>query len=634
MSSCQKKRIATSFNKSRLKKAKKSNESSVETVYEIEDDFDVFDVPSEMEIDDEDIDESEGSFMEDDSYISKSDESVQSSITMESELATKIAYLQDKQKASALKAKVRLLELKKAKITEMPTEDRIFINTSSSLNEPNFYNMCYCLKPCTTHNTVTVNAKDMAACYSLNLDEQSFFMCIVHGCLVEPVSECIHCTVFAKFNYSFIIETRFDFYVFVQPSLFVHKNFNYLRYFINRAVECYKLQEPSSSSNLIVKENEVIKRKLEEMKKAERASYEKFIKNDFKGGELKSIMSGKTSYVRNKILGFQTAGLRLTLTIDCTLGPHYISIPQAVYDEINLATPLVVVNRAPSINSKCIYIVEMLRNADPNDSTIHLSSFLTDGLHADQDGDDLTVFYLKTYGGEVPSLTTMGAIIELRKLSWKYGDRHNVAYQPRYSFTQYHYLILHMFDDFFKKYSPLWASLKGSSKLKCKQIMDLGCSIYHKEVDDFVELVLQFTEALNWILVSGQEMLEGLGVVKAVVESGAKGTKEHIETCIKNIRTLPEDYTEKLVVGFNKFIDNSARMSIGGVIQFILLYCLHSIILHQNNVYAKNHILLTNIKESDLAASLFFNNTALHYVNNLLLNDNFEEDKEKNDIID
>ena len=339
------------------------------------------------------------------------------------------------------------------------------------------------------------------------------------------------------------------------------------------------------------------------MKKAERASYEKFIKNDFKGGELKSIMSGKTSYVRNKILGFQTAGLRLTLTIDCTLGPHYISIPQAVYDDINLATPLVVVNRAPSINSKCIYIVEMLRNADPNDSTIHLSSFLTDGLHADQDGDDLTVFYLKTYGGEVPSLTTMGAIIELRKLSWKYGDRHNVAYQPRYSFTQYHYLILHMFDDFFKKYSPLWASLKGSSKLKCKQIMDLGCSIYHKEVDDFVELVLQFTEALNWILVSGQEMLEGLGVVKAVVESGAKGTKEHIETCIKNIRTLPEDYTEKLVVGFNKFIDNSARMSIGGVIQFILLYCLHSIILHQNNVYAKNHILLTNIKESDLAAS-------------------------------
>ena len=601
MSARGKKRTAVGCTKSYQKKTKKLNDFSE---LDIEDAFHIFDEPPmDMDVDCENTDDDCDSFM-DEWDNSNSEESAQSTATTESETATKLAFIHDKQKAVALKAKVRLAELKKAKITQMPSEDRIHINTSSKEFEPNFYNMCYCLKPCTTHNTVTINAKDMAACYSLNLDEQSFYMCIIHGCCVEPVAECIHCTVFAKFNYSFIVETRFDFYVFVQPSLFVHKNFNYLRYFINRAVECYKLQDPMPNFNN--KENEITKRKLDEMKKAERASYEKFIKNDFKGGELKSIMSGKTSYVRNKILGFQTAGLRLTLTIDCTLGPHYISIPQAVYDEINLATPLVVVNRAPSINSKCIYIVEMLRNADPNDSTIHLSSFLTDGLHADQDGDDLTVFYIKAYGGEIPSLTTMGAIIELRKLSWKYGDRHNVAYQPRYSFTQYHYLILHMFDGFFKDYSPLWASLKGSSKIKCKQIMDLGCSIYHKEVDDFVDLVLQFTEALNWILVSGQEMLDGSGVVKAVVESGAKGTKEHIETCIKNIRSLPEDYTSKLVAGFNKFIDNSAQMSIGGVIQFILLYCLHSIILHKNNVYAKNHILLTNIKESDLAVTYLF----------------------------
>ena len=147
--------------------------------------------------------------------------------------------------------------------------------------------------------------------------------------------------------------------------------------------------------------------------------------------------------------------MRGVLTIDCKLSPHYISIPQKEFDNLDLATPLVIVHRDPSINDTCIYVAEILRNENPCDFTIHLNPYMTHGLHADQDGDEVTLFYIEKQDHE-PSSAIQSAITELRNSSWKYGRRHNFAYKCKYSFTQYHRYLLFILNDFFCEHNELW----------------------------------------------------------------------------------------------------------------------------------------------------------------------------------
>lgn len=485
---------------------------------------------------------------------------------------------------------------------------RVVIKPTINRNEPNFYNLCYCLKPCTTHNVPTFRVKDLHKCYELLKNDASvdtFYLCLLHGPQTAPTDGCLHCVELENFTYTFVVQTRFRCYTFVQPSLYVSKNFNYFKSFVYTSVDHYRLKRAYN---------------IEDAKRVELTFYNNFMSNEFKGGELKTIVGGKTSFIRNKILGFHTLGLRLTLTIDCRLGPNYISIPKRLYEELNLATPYVIINRAPSINSKCIYVVEMLCGTDEHDNTIHISPFFTNGLHADQDGDDLTVFYLKR-SGETPSITMQAAITELRMMSWKYGRRYDFAYRPRYSFTQYHHYILHVFDDYFKERNELWRRLGGTSRARCKLMMELGCSIMRDEVDDFIRLLIEFTGRLDCELTSAHDMLTGGGSLKAVVESGAKGSDDHISIFLNNLYNLDPNYKRNLIAGFDKYVDASTHMSAGGTRQFTLLYGVNSIYLHNNNIYANDSVILRNVHDSHLMSAIFYNKHAVNYVNEELLKD-------------
>ena len=472
------------------------------------------------------------------------------------------------------------------------------------IDSPNFYINCYCVKPTTSHNTLTINASDMS--FYLSTYDINFYICLQHALSQKPIDKCIHCMEFLTFNHAFAIQTRFNFYIFPPPILNNNRSLNFFKAFIELAVE-----------NI----NKLTHACINEGMKKERIYYNNFIIGDFRQGSLKDNISGKRSFVRNKILAYQTKGMRAVLTIDCELTPHYISIPQRVYDTLDLATNLVIVNRAPSIKDTCIYVAEILRNKEPNDYTIHINPYMTDGLHADQDGDEISIFYIEKQDDE-PSSDMEAAIIELRNCSWKYGTRHNFAYKCRYSFTQYHRYLLHIFNDFFCQHNALWKKLEDDGHgQKADRLMNLGCSILHQEVDDFLELVSTVTRSLNCLITPISEILKGDGDISAVVDSGAKGTHTHIKTYLNHLFHSNGPNYEKLIAGFNKYVTSSSDMKLGGFRQFIFLYGVNPVYMHNNRVYANNEVILEGLRDADSMAGYYHNIDSVEYVAKDLIND-------------
>lgn len=495
---------------------------------------------------------------------------------------------------------------------EKQGREKIKRRKREKISSPNFFNLTYCVKPAATVDTPTFTVKSFYNCYQNKSDETNITLCLIHGprkSTLQELNFCNHCTPFVEFPYSFVVKTRHNFFQFPQPNLYVGKNFNYFRSFIETA-----------HNNLFAKSEAQIKNG----SLLEDRYYAKFIRDDFKFGNLQNLTSGKNSYIRKKLLGYLMFGVRLTVTIDCTLGPNYASIPQKIYNELNLATNYVILNRAPSINSRCIYVCELLCHSHVNDMTIRINPYIVPGLNCDQDGDEISCFVLQRKA-EVLSLEMEAAIIELRSLSWKYGSRHDSLYRPRYSFSQYHKYILHTYNEYFCQHNSLWASLShaGDTPKKCSKLMDLGCSLLHTEVDEFIEFTIEFTKALPLSLVSCKEFLcRGRNsILDRVVDSGAKGCEKHIEIFLKNLHTRQADLEKGLITGFDNYVNANQEMSLGGTRQFVLLYGLNSVYIHNNNVYSNNQIILKDLESSDLASHMFYNPTSVEYVFDQLLAD-------------
>lgn len=473
-----------------------------------------------------------------------------------------------------------------------------FKTVLSNIEDPVWLTSCYTIKPVTTENVLTIHCLDMFNVYEKKKEDSN--MCIIHGVTEEPEENCELCTTFVKFKYTFIIHTRFAYYTFPPPVLYTKKNLNYFKTFIT-----------SAKDNLNITTEKLCVR----AKEYEFNHHNAFIQRDFKGGQLKNQASGKTSFIRNAILGYQTKGIRATLTIDCSLTPHYITLPQKIYDGLNLATPLIIINRAPSIKNTCVYVVEACRNEYVDDYTIHINPYMTEGLHADQDGDELTIFYIE-YTSEIPSLEMKMAISEMKKLSWKYGTRHDISFTPRYQFTQYHKYILHKYNDYFEKNNKLWASLSGTPLEKSFKIMDIGCSIMYDEMDEFINLLTNFIKTLPLELTPINQIINGTGDVRHVVDSGAKGSNNHITEYLKNLMNTNPNNKEALINGFNKSINSSAKMGIEGGRQFSLLYTVNPLSLHRNYVYYNTKVLLDNVKNSTSMASFYYNTCSIEYIIN------------------
>ena len=473
-----------------------------------------------------------------------------------------------------------------------------------SIKDPTFLNAAYCVQPVTTENTLTIDILDLNPLINRQDVKKStitfdFYICLVHKLSKERNIDCEYCCLFQEFTYTYILKTRYHYLTFPPPIWYTPKVFNFLKPFCDNA---YK--------------NAIVKKYIKKAKDKELESYAKFINMDFADGSLYSLSTSKTSYIRNYILGFPTSGVRATLTIDASLPPHYAILPQWLYDQICMACPLAIINRAPSINTTCIYTVELLRNSNPLDFTVIINPYVAPLMNADQDGDELSIFYLRHPNVRAPTHEIFMGIAELKRFSWKYGTRCDLMNKPRYEVAQYLKYIVHRYDDYFVKNNKLYASLKGSSKVKLDLLMHLGTSTHPKEVDEFILLLSDFVKYLDVQLPSIEDLINGTGAIFDVIQSGAKGEALHLETYLKQLFTWDENRTEQLKKNFDNYISSGAEMSSNGAYQFLLLGAVNPIFILNNNLYYNDEVLLENISKFTGFASILYNSKACYYAFN------------------
>lgn len=456
--------------------------------------------------------------------------------------------------------------------------------------EPLFLNATYCVTPTTNRGIPEIEqstAKNVLLV--AGSDFNNVFLCRQHG--LSATCKCVECTPFVRSGLVWILHTSHFALLMPPPLFYTKRNLNVARALV--------VQNGSAEE--------------------EERRYKMFREDQFSGGYLKNILTSKTSMIRNKLLGFLVPGARLTLTIESSLSPHYVKLPKCVFRNVDMLCPIILINRAPSITNTCVYACEALYHEDPTDHTIHVNPFVIDGLHADQDGDELTIFYLKGRGP--PGYDAMMAIEELRRLTWKYGIRHDTLGRSRYSFSQFHKHLLCRHDEEFRDNSPIWASLRGSIKQRATSFFELASTVCREEGDDFISLVCK-KSACNADLSVPLEDLETSegGVLREIIESGAKGTTQHIDLMRSMLKpktrsdgVLVPDFAE-LTAAFNSLVGGGQRMARMGMSQFNLLQALAPVNYHRGTIRSGATTLMRGCEASGFMCAIKFNLTAAEFV--------------------
>lgn len=446
-------------------------------------------------------------------------------------------------------------------------------------------------------------------------------MCKDHGITINSNEPC--CVESYKYTKSFCVLTKNVRLVYPMPSVFSSKNFSFFKSHLatlrNFEIECEEVESTTSVTHV----NDSLSEKREKLKHKKKIAminklYKRFMENDFQCGSFPILQSGKRSYVRTNLLGHRYYGARMTMIVDNTLRPGEVSVPKFIYNNMDPASHFMIINRDPSINDTSVYVCNCLYHT--TDSCIHINPFILDGLHADQDGDDINVYYLKRETESSRSLMKT-AISEMRMLSWDYGHRHNLFYAPRYSLGQQFTHLLYEHDKWFTENSDFYRELckvfKGDRNKKIKAIMELGCSIMHNEVQDFVELILTFNTLNFDYCMRGIDYITCSEVVQDVVKSGSKGSQRHVDLYLKG---LHEQFSaDDMKVSFDDKIDSGKILEKEGQTQFSLLHALSPVGLMVGNLYYGECKIADHYADSQLFNSYKYNTTAIEYVFGMIM---------------
>lgn len=522
------------------------------------------------------------------------------------------------------------------------------VNTEFRFGDPAFMNSLYSIYPVTPDNTLMLDITELGNIYEypglvkqkreeirndifLVLDERyNFFLCNIHRLtfsddnstdenvdktyqkdeLCTPIAQkpmnCNQCIPFKNYPFSFLLRTRYHYFQIPPISIFTNKIKNYFVTFVNKALD-----------NIKLKTNQIENGKLPELK-----YYNRFMSDCFIVGHLKILKSGKKSLVRNKIIGFLTSGLSLTVTIDSTLPPDIVAIPHSIYDELDLISCLAICNRHPSISENGIYPVRIIPHYD-NHQNMKCNAFIIKGSNTDQDGDQHHFALLENhYKGNRPSHQAYVAVLEIKSATWKYGYRRNVLYRPTYMFSGFHRLLLYRYDKVFHKFSPLWRKLNYIPlKERPDYIMNLGCSIMYEEVDEFIYLLNfvirnYFEVKTNWmdIFTEGND-----SILYDIYASGSKGSSQHLEQVRTYLKAQKVNYKtifEQFVTNFNNFVGGSKHMSHEGTNQFSFLYTQQGILLFDDDIYYNSKVIVKNY--SHFGASSYYNPYSIDFTLNCI----------------
>lgn len=284
-------------------------------------------------------------------------------------------------------------------------------------------------------------------------------------------------------------------------------------------------------------------------------------------------------------------GARLTLNIDCSLSPNQVMVPSYIFNHINLLTKYCIVKRDPSISNKCLYVCEVLQY-ESEGSTIRVNPFIVDGMHADQDGDELSVLFLQRES-DVPTPYLQAAIMELQKQSWEYGKRVDIFNKPKYNFGQHYKYLIYCHNEYFMKNNAFWAKLSGSVSKKLDKIMSMG-TMYRKECDEFISQVIAFNNNTKPILMRSMDLLTESKVLANVYLSESKGSETHMKEYLKRLLDNEVTTDTDAIDKFNSNVSSSRQLELEGQNTFNLLFATNSVNLMNSDVYYSNNIIISS----------------------------------------
>lgn len=484
----------------------------------------------------------------------------------------------------------------------------IYFKTHVTINEPQFINWCYTVEQLRATDVLIINADRLLDIFNRtpNKAPNLIYLCDEHNVNSIKQSDCNKCVPFDSYRKTYAIKTEYFYFLLTQPSMLTKKNFINLRNFLKICTFKYKIETANVKSVYkMVQMNE----------------YKRLMKMPVKNGSLSTIRSGKLSFLRKFILGRNVPSIRFVITIDCNLNPGEISIPKSIYDQLKLPIDYAMIKRDPSINTSCIYVVRIKTHDNIYDNTAHLDSWMCTLLNADQDGDEVPVYFCTAHQDST--------VDELQAASWQHGYRNNMFNESKFVFSQYHILLLHSYDKWFIANSEFWKLISNmyrykTVKQKCKLLIDLGCTICKDEFDDFVSLVLRFQRQIRYNIVHPLSSLYSkTGLTADVVNSTAKGNK-HIQNVYLDWLYNPKsitDFNDHLKNDFNKFVNNGKSMSEAGVQNFSFLYAFNDLNIEHSTLKYKNETLVGRTVDGAEFIILYYNLDVVDFVFDSLLMD-------------
>jgi hypothetical protein len=431
-----------------------------------------------------------------------------------------------------------------------------------------------------THNTLTLFVEDVKRC----ITEPHVFLCEVHGISNAKTCEC--CDDFFLSHLHFLLTNNYIAVYIPPPIIMAKNNLSYFKTFVDNFS---RVTDTDSVKLLMTK-------------------YKTFMeKPSFRGGYLSKQLSGKTSYLKINCLGTSVNSLRGTLIVSPYTLPSEISIPKSLYDSLDLAFDYVLLNRDPSINSRSMYVCTLGYHEGHDDSTFRINQYVLEGLHGDQDGDEVNIFYVNK---EPPSALLYMARYELERKSWDRGFRHDVLGRPRYKFSQLQVLMLYKHNEDLCKLSPFWASIKQ----KLGTFWDLACSTHRNEADEFLRIFSEYCKQNDFPLVTVDDLVSASGIFQDIVKSGAKGSQAHIDAYLKNL--VSRDETELLSeakMTFDKYVTSNREMQKVGRQTSGSLHIYQNVILMNGALQMNSATLVKDIFDVSLSSVFLYRPNAINY---------------------
>jgi hypothetical protein len=381
---------------------------------------------------------------------------------------------------------------------------------------------------------------------------------------------------------------------------------------LNADSKSYTIYNPMYWENLATAHFQSLIRAVITNPKSIAMRYKKYEESKFKIGKIKEYKSGKNSIIRQKVTGFSTNGSYQIGIISNTGHPRYLILPQELYDllEKDYDLDLAVVKRDPAFYVTSTHVVKILRNDNPLIKTIILANELAKPMNQDQDGDNDTVFFLPKRKRGFDFTHTAEYKIAKLELALAFLKSLSLLARPRISLSECDVVLLE------RGHSELWQDefyqeIKRN-KTTYRELLELGISIRQKEFNSLYQKINHINSLPTITCLTIDDVLLKTNFLPSIVQSGAKGTEQHLEMLLKNLFTCPDfdQLKEKMIRQYKLYITSSRNLGLNGRSQFSSLYAIHDLII-LNGILCLNKTILADYKTSGIMFTYMYPKAAL-----------------------